>query len=286
MQSRHGRALVLLLLLAMAGGALSAPVKTVHVLAEPSPFKDVFVLSLAQDLPANLRVVDKPEAADVLVALGDAAFTRAMAHEKPLLGVHVSRGLSEKAAQEGHRCAAIWAGVSLANQLQLVQTMMPLARRVGVVLGADSVWPAELVRGFRGPLKLELLPVKNARDLGDALRENLNHLDAIVLPVDDALLGPDAAKLVLLTSYRQRRPVFGPDRAYVQAGSAASLYASGSDLVAETLVHLQFFHSSKRLRRSGFVHTPTVAVNEHVASSFDMVFHDIDSLREALEVTP
>ena len=57
-------------------------------------------------------------------------------------------------------------------------------------------------------------------------------------------------------------------------------------LVAETLVHLQFFHSSKRLRRSGFVHTPTVAVNEHVASSFDMVFHDIDSLREALEVTP
>ena len=81
-------------------------------------------------------------------------------------------------------------------------------------------------------------------------------------------------------------PVFGPDRAYVQAGSAASLYASGADLVAETLVHLQFFHSSKRLRRSGFVHTPTVAVNEHVASSFDMVFHDIESLSDALEVSP
>lgn len=104
--------------------------------------------------------------------------------------------------------------------------------------------------------------------------------------MDGQLFGPGTAKLVLLTSYRLRRPVFGPDRAYVQAGSAASLYASGSDLVAETMVHLQFFHSSKRLRRSGFVHTPTVAVNEHVASSFDMVFHDIDSLREALEVTP
>ena len=72
-----------------------------------------------------------------------------------------------------------------------------------------------------------------------------------------------------------------PDSSYV-----ASLYASGADLVAETLVHLQFFQSSKRLRRSGFVHTPTVAVNEHVANSFDMVFHDIDSLREALEVSP
>ena len=53
MQSRHGRALVLLLLLATAGGALSSPAQTVHVLAEPSPFKDVFVLSLAQD-PGHL----------------------------------------------------------------------------------------------------------------------------------------------------------------------------------------------------------------------------------------
>ena len=55
MRSQHGRVLVFLLLLATAGGALSAPAQTVHVLAEPSPFKDVFVLSLAQDLPANLR---------------------------------------------------------------------------------------------------------------------------------------------------------------------------------------------------------------------------------------
>ena len=110
MRSQHGRVLVFLLLLATAGGALSAPAQTVHVLAEPSPFKDVFVLSLAQDLPANLRVVDEPDAADLLVALGDAAFTRAMGQEKPLLGVHVSRALSEKAARLGCQCAAIWAG--------------------------------------------------------------------------------------------------------------------------------------------------------------------------------
>ncbi|MGB2337630.1 MAG: hypothetical protein ACPH5V_09975 [Alcanivorax sp.] len=283
MQSRHGRALVLLLLLATAGGALSSPAQTVHVLAEPSPFKDVFVLSLAQDLPANLRVVDEPEAADVLVALGDAAFTRAMAQGKPLLGVHVSRALSEKAVQEGHRCAAIWAGVSLANQLQLVRTMMPLARRVGVVLGADSVWPAELVRGFRGALKLELLPVKNARDLGDTLRENLNHLDAIVLPVDDALLGPDAAKLVLLTSYRQRRPVFGPDLTFVNAGSVASYYASGSDLVSEAVQRLRVFADTGEWGASAFVSRPSVVVNEHVASSFDMHYRDSGALQDALQ---
>ncbi len=283
MRSRHGRVLVFLLLLATAGGALSAPVQRIHVLAEPSPFKDVFVLSLAQDLPASLRVVDESDAADVLVALGDAAFTRAMAHGKPLLGVHVSRALSEKAVRGGCQCAAIWAGVSLVNQVQLVHVMMPLARRVGVVLGTDSVWSAEAVRGFQGPIKLELLPVKNARDLGDTLRENLNHLDAIVLPVDDALLGPDAAKLVLLTSYRQRRPVFGPDLTFVNAGSVASYYASGSDLVSEAVHRLRDFADIGQWGASAFVPRPSVVVNEHVASSFDMHYRESGALQDALQ---
>lgn len=283
MRSRHGRLLVTFLLLASAGMALATPPRTVHVLAEPSPFKDVFVLSLAQDLLPNLRVVDEPDAADVLVALGDAAFSRAMAHGKPLLGVYVSRALSEKAERGGCQCAAIWAGVSLANQIQMVHTMMPLARRVGVVLGASSVWPVEAVRRYRGPIQLERLSVKGARDLGDILRENLNHLDAIVLPVDDALLGPDAAKLVLLTSYRQRRPVFGPDLTFVNAGSVASYYASGSDLVTEAVRRLHSFVDVEQWGASSFVAYPSVVVNDHVASSFDMRYRESGALQDALQ---
>ncbi len=91
---------------------------------------------------------------------------------------------------------------------------------------------------------------------------------------------------MLLTSYRLRRPVFGPDQSYVHAGSAASLYASGGDLVSETLIQVESFISHRRFRRSGFVHTPSVIVNEHVAKSFDMRFHDSDALRSALEVMP
>ena len=71
MRSWQGPILGFLLLLVSAVPALSAPPVTVHVLAEPSPFSDVFVSSLTQELPNNLRMVDEPEAADVLVALGD-----------------------------------------------------------------------------------------------------------------------------------------------------------------------------------------------------------------------
>ena len=283
---RQGRLILLLWLAWLAPSLCAQTPLPVHVFAEDGPFRDSFMQALdVAAIPPITQVAD-PKKAELLIAIGDQAFRRAQKLHKPLLGVYVSRSVVTLAQRKRCQCEGIWAGVALHDQLAMLEIMMPLARRVGVIVGPQSAWTPGMVQDYQGRLGLTALPVSSVDELGDRLRESLARFDALLLPVDGQLFGPGTAKLVLLTSYRLRRPVFGPDRAYVQAGSAASLYASGSDLVAETLVHLQFFHSSKRLRRSGFVHTPTVAVNEHVASSFDMVFHDIDSLREALEVTP
>ncbi len=283
---RQGRLILLLWLAWLAPSLCAQTPLPVHVFAEDGPFRDSFMQALdVAAIPPITQVAD-PKQAELLIAIGDQAFRRAQKLHKPLLGVYVSRSEVTLAQRKRCQCEGIWAGVALHDQLAMLEIMMPLARRVGVIVGPQSAWTPGMVQDYQGRLGLTALPVSSVDELGDRLRESLARFDALLLPVDGQLFGPGTAKLVLLTSYRLRRPVFVPDRAYVQAGSAASLYASGSDLVAETLVHLQFFHSSKRLRRSGFVHTPTVAVNEHVASSFDMVFHDIDSLREALEVTP
>lgn len=283
---RQGRLILFLWLAWLAPSLYAQTPLPVHVLAADGPFRDSFIQALDEAaVPPITRVAD-PDQAELLIAIGDQAFRRAQKLDKPLLGVYVSRAAVALAQRKRCQCQGIWAGVALNDQLAMLEIMMPLARRVGVIVGPKSAWTSGMVQDYQGRLGLTLLPVSSVEELGDQLRERLAEFDALLLPVDGQLFGPGTAKLVLLTSYRLRRPVFGPDRAYVQAGSVASLYASGADLVAETLVHLQFFHSSKRLRRSGFVHTPTVAVNEHVASSFDMVFHDIDSLSHALEVSP
>ncbi|WP_290539090.1 MULTISPECIES: hypothetical protein [Alcanivorax] len=283
---RQGRLILLLWLAWLAAPLCAQTPLPVYVLADDGPFRDSFIQALdAATMPPITRVAD-PQQAELLIAVGDQAFQRARKLDKPLLGVYVSRSAVALAQRKRCQCQGIWAGVALNDQLAMLETMMPLARRVGVIVGPQSAWTSGMVQDYQGRLGLTLLPVSSVEELGDRLRERLAEFDALLLPVDGQLFGPGTAKLVLLTSYRLRRPVFGPDQAYVQAGSVASLYASGADLVAETLVHLQFFHNSKRLRRSGFVHTPTVAVNEHVANSFDMVFHDIYSLRDALEVSP
>ena len=283
---RQGRLILLVWLAWLAPSLCAQTLLPIHVLADEGPFRDSFIQALdAAAIPPLTRVAD-PQQAELLIAIGDRQFRRAQKLDKPLLGVYVSRSAVALAQRKRCQCQGIWAGVALHDQLAMLEVMMPLARRVGVIVGPESAWTPGMVQDYQGRLGLTLLPVSSVEVLGDRLRERLADFDALLLPVDGQLFGPDTAKLILLTSYRLRRPVFGPDQAYVQAGSVASLYASGADLVAETLVHLQFFHNSRRLRRSGFVHTPTIAVNEHVANSFDMVFHDIESLRDAMEASP
>lgn len=283
---RQGRLILLLWLAWLAPTVFAQSSLSVHVLAADSPFRDSFIQALDEATMPAISPVAEPARAELVIAIGDQAFQRALKLDKPLLGVYVSRAVVTRAQRKRCQCEAIWAGVALNDQLGMLEAMMPLARRVGVIVGPESAWTAGMVQDYRGRLGLTLLPVSSVDELGERLRGRLAEFDALLLPVDNQLFDSGAAKLVLLTSYRLRRPVFGPDQAYVRAGSVASLYASGEDLMAETLVHLQTFQSSKRLRRSGFVHAPTVAVNEHVANSFDMYYHDTDSLREALEASP
>tara|TARA_Y100001934_G_scaffold273881_1_gene364972 strand:- start:599 stop:1453 length:855 start_codon:yes stop_codon:yes gene_type:complete len=282
---RQGRLTLLLALVWLAPSLFAQSSLQVHVVAEEGPFLKSFNQALDEaTMPLIKRVgIDQ---ADLVIAIGDSSFQRALELGKPLLGVYVSRALAARVKRKRCECAAIWAGVALNDQLAMLEAMMPLARRVAVIVGPESAWTAGMVQDYRGRVALTLLPVSSVEELGERLRERLAGFDALLLPTDNQLFNSSAAKLVLLTSYRLRRPVFGPDQAYVRAGSVASLYPSGSDLLAETLVHLQFFQNSKRLRRSGFVHTPSVAINEHVANSFDMYYHDTESLREALEVSP
>ncbi|MCG8439972.1 MAG: hypothetical protein MI751_17970 [Pseudomonadales bacterium] len=284
---RQGRNWLIALLLVLAAPSLFAQIPPLAVYVEGSEgnFRRGFIQALSADAQP-LDLVASVDDSDMLIGLGDEAFSRALTHGKPVLGVFVSRALAEKVERKGCHCAAIWAGVALDDQLAMLENMMPLARKVGVVLGENSAWSEGALQDYSGRLSLFPMVVSPRNELGDVLREALPDLDVLLLPVDESLFGPTAAKLILLTSYRLRRPVFGPEQSYVQAGSVASLYASGGDLVSEALVHLESFRKRKRFRRSGFVHTPSVIVNEHVAGSFDMRYSNTDALRDALEMLP
>lgn len=228
----------------------------------------------------------QPKDPDVLVSLGDAAFAAALREpgSAPVLGVAVTRPLAASRIGEGCHCSAIWQGVPLSRQLRLLHAMMPAVRTVGVLLGPDSAWEPP-PPGMDG-IALQAVWVDDAQRLGQQLRRCLPHWDALLLPADRTLFDAGAAKLILLTSYRQRVPVFGPGAGYVRAGSVASLHASAEDLAQATLDRLETWRTQGRLPPPAFAGHYSLSINEHVAQAYDLIVQDRTALKRMLEKTP
>lgn len=226
------------------------------------------------------------EGATVVVALGGGAFRTAL-HDVGhglVLGVAVNRAAATAIVKPACRCSAIWRGVSLAAQLKVLRALDPGAKRVGVLLGPDSAWdpPPPRLDG----VALEAVWVDNPGLLAEQLRQRLPDWDALLLPEDESLFNADTAKLILLTSYRQRVPVFGPDEGYVRAGSVASAYTSLDDMARATIARLRNWRDLGRPPTAGFAGRYSPAVNEHVADAYDLNLADRAGLQRTLEVTP
>lgn len=222
----------------------------------------------------------------MIVALGGGAFraTLEVPGHPPVLGVAVNRSIADAAVKPGCHCTAIWRGVPLPAQIQVLRALDPAAATVGVLLGPNSAWepPPPHLDG----VALEAVWVDNPGRLAEQLRQHLPDWDALLLPEDETLFNADSAKLILLTSYRQRVPVFGPDEGYVRAGSVASAYASTDDMARATVARLQDWHDDGRPPPPGFAGRYSPAVNEHVAHAYDLTIGDRAGLQRTLETGP
>ena len=158
----------------------------------------------------TLRLVDDDP--DLVLALGEQAFRDALAAGgPPVLGLAVPRRAADRLITDDCQCSAIWQGVPLDTQLALLRALLPEARRIGILRAPHSVW--RTLPPAPPGLSLEAVTVPEPDRLGALLRRHLPEWDALLLPEDHSLFDGGAARLVLLTSYRQRVPVVGPDGA-------------------------------------------------------------------------
>ena len=155
----------------------------------------------------SLHLVDDDP--DLVLALGEQAFRDALATDgPPVLGLAVPRRAADQLITDHCRCSAIWQGVPLDTQLALLRALLPEARRIGILRAPHSVW--RTLPPAPPGLSLEAVTVPEPGRLGVLLRRHLPEWDALLLPEDHSLFDGGAARLVLLTSYRQRVPVVGP----------------------------------------------------------------------------
>ncbi|WP_162860644.1 ABC transporter substrate-binding protein [Pseudothauera hydrothermalis] len=175
--------------------------------------------------------------ADLIVAAGAPALAAAARRGRPVLGVFVSRAQFDAVRSQAPEAAlsAIVLDQPAARHLALARAVLPEARRIGLLFGPDSAAQARLFAELASADNpaVTLQPVSDPSELQAVLERTLKAHDALLVLPDEWVSGPAAARAVLLTSYRYRRPVLAYSRAYVEAGALAAVYSSSGDVARD-----------------------------------------------------
>ena len=153
----------------------------------------------------------------------------------PTLVLRISRLQAHQhpgAAQHAH-VSLLWSDPPLARQLRLITRILPQARRIGVLYGAESEFLLPELRQHAAPLNLEIVPQRWDNTSDSRPLQSLFRNSDVLLGLDDPqLYNPKTAKNLLLSSYAQQLPLVGPNAGFVRAGSLASTYSDQTDWLA------------------------------------------------------
>jgi hypothetical protein len=260
---------------AVLATAVPAVAVEVAVTGRDADYAARFAGALSEMLDGRITMVP-PAQARLRVALDAESFREALTTDDFVIGVDIPRAQALRARQQGCRCTALFAGPDPRRQVRLIRELLPAAGRVGLLLGPGTRWMEDYLSAdiVSPPVRYEVRHMDDPGNLGPVLTRLLPRVDVLLAVQDPDLFNASTAKMVLLTSYRQRKPVVGPGAEFVRAGSLATTYSSGYDLVTTVGTLLDGFASDGDLPPPAFPADFSVTVNEHVARAYDLVVRD------------
>lgn len=203
-----------------------------QALAEQRPGDRVTFTPL-KDLPAPSRLPASTRL--ILLDLPGLDWRLQETQGPPTLVLRISRLQAHQrlGTTQPPRISLLWSDPPLDRQLRLIANVLPQARRIGVLYGAESEFLLPELRQYAMPMGLEIVPqrwdsISDSRPLQTLFRNS-----DVLLGLDDPqLYNPKTAKNLLLSSYAQQLPLVGPNAGFVRAGSLASTYSDQSDWLA------------------------------------------------------
>ncbi|MES2036377.1 MAG: ABC transporter substrate binding protein [Pseudomonadota bacterium] len=229
----------------------------------------------------------------LLIAVGTPAMT-AMAQKPPampVLNVLVPRNTFQKIAkqygrhQDPHHFSAIYFDQPWHRQLGLIRISMPGRNRIGLLLSKDS---NEMLVGLPAiakemDMQINVETVNDDSELLPALRRLLNNSDSLLALPDAAIYNRNNIPSILLTSYRQKVPLFGFSAAYVKAGALAGVYSSATQIAQQVAEIIQTQPNSAYLPLPQYPRHFSVNVNTQVSRSLSLEIDDEVSLTRKLK---
>ncbi len=231
----------------------------------------------------NLQETEKLEVAEnseLVIALGVKALAASanLKFSTPVLGVFIPmpafNSLLVKSKRDLGNFSAIVLDQPFSRQFLLIKNILPASKKIGVLLGPTSSQYADLLKeeGEDAGLSVMEENVYLEADLIPKLNAALATSDALMAVPDTLIYSRETAQPILLTSYRQQKPIFGYSQSYVRAGALAAVYSSSKQIAKQAAeIALISQQSSNLLPPPQAPKYFSIMVNYQVARSFNLV---------------
>ncbi len=220
-----------------------------------------------------------PPVARLYIALGvEAASVLARGEVKaPVLCTLLPRTAFERVLRDSGRRAsnqftALYLNQPLSRQLDLAKLALPQAKRVGVLLGAESKGQQTQLEeaAETRSLKLVSAQVQPQEPVFNDLRKILEEADVLLALADPQIYNSSSIQNILLTSFRARVPMLAFSPAYVRAGALLAVYSTPTQIGQQAGVMARGVLLGRPFGAPQYPQEFSVSVNEHVARSLGL----------------
>lgn len=223
--------------------------------------------------------VAEVQGARLFIALGgEAAGILARSDVKaPVLCTLLPRASFERVLRDSGRRAsgqftALYLNQPLTRQLDLARLALPQARRVGVLLGSESVAQQPQLEDVAVARNLKLVSarVRPQEPVFNDLKKILDEVDVLLALADPQIYNSSSIQNILLTSFRAQVPMLAFSPAYVRAGALLAVYSTPAQIGQQAGAMARGFFQGRPLGLPQYPQDFSISVNEHVARSLGL----------------
>lgn len=228
-----------------------------------------------------------PPPSDLVVTAGSDALRKALSRNDspPIIATLLPRQSYERILAENRRpgrITAIYLDQPAARQAAFLRLLFPDQKRFGMLVSTESrAMLPQLRQAFSNAgLNLDVEDADTDRALLPALNSLLERSAALVAIPDNSIYRRNNIKAILITAFRQQRPVIGYSPAFVTAGALAALHSTPTQIARQT-AELILAHGTNLPPPTG-PQQFAVAINANVAQSLDRKIPDEAAIRRAM----
>lgn len=240
------------------------------------------LLLLRHDLAIDIIVPDdEPDLAgrtrhrdDLVIAVGDSLLDWASSTDNPYphtLAFYVSAAAFGGLALPMHTdLSALFRDQPLLRQMGLARLLLPQFDSTVMLIDNSGAPHGLWELASRPGLDISVLNIEREPNWPRTLSQLMATHDLLLAHDDPQIYNRETVRSLLLTTYRHGKVMIGPNQAFVEAGSLASVYTSSEQHLRQLSDTVEAFLQRRELPPPRFPIEYRVAINRQVAASLGM----------------